>query len=96
MNVKNMNFLEQFSNLVSELTYWWVNWLPIKGYKKPIEMADLGALPHKHQAKPIHDRFSKAYTEEKVWSVATVRVVILTHFHQSFIVGDSTGLGAQI
>ena len=66
MKVKNMSYVEQFVNVISELTYWWINWLPILGYKRPIELEDLGVLPHEHQAKAIHDVFNKAYSAEKV------------------------------
>ena len=69
MNVKNMLFMEQFANFVSEYSYWWLNWLPILGYKRPIVLEDLGNLPHRHQAKAIHDQFNKAYQEEKVYNL---------------------------
>ena len=70
MNVKDMLFKEQFVNLVSQYSYWWLNWLPIMGYKRPLVIEDLGNLPHRHQARTIHDRFNKAYQEEKVVGIA--------------------------
>ena len=66
MDVRDMFFKEQFVNLASQYSYWWLNWLPIMGYKRPIDMEDLGNLPHRHQAKTIHDRFNDAYQKEKV------------------------------
>ena len=69
MNVKDMFFKEQFVNFVSQYSYWWLNWLPIMGYKRPIVIEDLGTLPHRHQAKTIHDRFNDAYQKEKVRSI---------------------------
>ena len=66
MKLKNMNYMRRFANMLSELTFWWLNWLPILGYKRPIEIEDLGKIPHQHQAKEIHDKFREAYQNEKV------------------------------
>ncbi|XP_072024990.1 ATP-binding cassette sub-family C member 9-like [Amphiura filiformis] len=65
MKLKNMRYIRRFANLLSELTFWWLNWLPILGYKRPIVVEDLGKIPHRHQAREIHEKFKIAYQKEK-------------------------------
>ncbi|XP_038068619.1 ATP-binding cassette sub-family C member 9-like [Patiria miniata] len=51
-------------NIASSLTFWWVNWLLALGYKKHLELSDLGVVPDRHKAKANHDRFRNVFREE--------------------------------
>ncbi|XP_038076863.1 ATP-binding cassette sub-family C member 9-like [Patiria miniata] len=61
----NMHFVHHYVNLVSKATYWWMNWVFAKGYKKPLEHVDLGDIPERHQAHRNHKRLKEAYDREK-------------------------------
>ena len=49
-----------------QVTYWWLNWLMSLGYKRPLEMSDLGALPLIHESSYNHNKFRDAFEKEKV------------------------------
>ncbi|XP_030828553.1 ATP-binding cassette sub-family C member 9 isoform X2 [Strongylocentrotus purpuratus] len=61
----DMNYLDQHVNLLSQVTYWWLNWLLQLGYKRPLEMSDLGALPLIHESNFNHNRFRDVFEKEK-------------------------------
>ncbi|XP_071803247.1 ATP-binding cassette sub-family C member 9-like [Asterias amurensis] len=61
----NMHFLSSYVNLPSSVTLWWMNWLFAKGYKKPLEITDLGDIPEYHQAQHNHRKFKKAFEIEQ-------------------------------
>ncbi|XP_038067008.1 ATP-binding cassette sub-family C member 9-like [Patiria miniata] len=62
----DMLFMHYYVSLFSSLAFWWVNWLLNLGYKKHLELSDLGVVPDKHEARFNHERFRKAYREEMV------------------------------
>ncbi len=68
------------ANVLSSLTYWWLNWLPILGYKRLLTTEDLGVLPKKHNAKRIHDVFKVAYEQEKVWCISNRGRRVQSHY----------------
>ncbi|XP_022102345.1 ATP-binding cassette sub-family C member 8-like [Acanthaster planci] len=61
----NMRFLNDYVNIVSNATFWWMNWIFIKGYKKPLEQDDLGDIPERHRADFNHRKFKAAFDREK-------------------------------
>ena len=65
----DMLYVQDYVNLWSETSYWWLNWLLNLGYKRPLEIEDLGLLPEAHEAKANHNKFLKAFVCEKVRQV---------------------------
>ncbi|XP_071504808.1 ATP-binding cassette sub-family C member 9-like [Diadema antillarum] len=61
----DMYYMDWNVNLLSQVTYWWLNWLLRLGYKRPLEMSDLGALPLTHEANYNHNKFRDAFEKEK-------------------------------
>lgn len=61
-----MFYMHLYVSFFSSLTFWWVNWLLNLGYKKHLELDDLGIPPKQHEAKFNHERFRKAFREETV------------------------------
>ena len=61
-----MLYTQDYVNLASEQTYWWLNWLLALGYQRPLELEDLGSLPEAHEARANHEKFWKAFMAEKV------------------------------
>lgn len=61
-----MKYRQEHSNLLSSLTYWWMNWLFILGYKRAIEPSDLGNIPEVHTSEYNHQIFKKNFEKEKV------------------------------
>ena len=61
-----MKFTQAFSNFISDVTYWWMNWVFLLGYKRPLDKEDLGTLPEIHTASFVHEKFKDAYEKEKV------------------------------
>ncbi|XP_071784198.1 ATP-binding cassette sub-family C member 9-like isoform X1 [Asterias amurensis] len=57
-------YMQSYVSLFSSLTYWWANWLLNLGYKKHLELSDLGVPSKQHEAKFNHERFRKAFREE--------------------------------
>ncbi|XP_006825518.1 ATP-binding cassette sub-family C member 9-like [Saccoglossus kowalevskii] len=60
---KQLRYTYNSTNIMSRVTFWSVNWVYILGYKKPIEIIDLGCLPENFECKYQHKRFQKAYKE---------------------------------
>ena len=58
--------MHYYVSLFSSLAFWWVNWLLSLGFKKHLELSDLGVVPQRHEAKFNHERFRKAFLEETV------------------------------
>ncbi|XP_022102306.1 ATP-binding cassette sub-family C member 9-like isoform X2 [Acanthaster planci] len=61
----NMRFLNDYVNIVSNATFWWMNFIFIKGYEKPLEQDDLGDIPERHRANFNHRKFKEAFDREK-------------------------------
>ncbi|XP_033648066.1 ATP-binding cassette sub-family C member 9-like [Asterias rubens] len=59
-----MKYMHYNVSFFSSLTFWWANWLLTLGYKKHLELSDLGVPPKRHEAKFNHERFRKAFKEE--------------------------------
>nr|XP_006820964.1 PREDICTED: ATP-binding cassette sub-family C member 9-like [Saccoglossus kowalevskii] len=62
----NLRFVHDYTSLMSRTTFHWLNWLLKIGYKRPIEVGDLGALPEKHGDIYQYGCFLKAYEKERV------------------------------
>ena len=61
-----MFFIDEFVTLYSQLFSWWLNWLFILGFKKPLEVDDLGTMPAVHTAEYNHRRFKRNFQKEVV------------------------------
>ncbi|XP_072179239.1 ATP-binding cassette sub-family C member 9-like [Diadema setosum] len=62
---KDMNYLAKYSSLLSEVVFWWENWLFRKGFKKIIEVEDLGKIPDVHTSSYNHRRFKEVFMKQK-------------------------------
>ncbi|XP_070536031.1 ATP-binding cassette sub-family C member 9-like [Ptychodera flava] len=62
---KSMYYTYKYTNLVSQITYWPVNWLFTLGFKRPLELTDLGCLPDEYESQYQYNHFRKAYEKEK-------------------------------
>jgi len=56
---------EYQANFISRLTFWWFNSIVMKGFKKPLDIEDIYAMPHADTAQELHTYFSKTWNEEK-------------------------------
>ncbi|XP_077982708.1 ATP-binding cassette sub-family C member 9-like [Glandiceps talaboti] len=64
LHLKNMYYIYQYTALLRRMTYSWLTWLLTLGYKRPLEMEDLGCLPHEHTVAHQYHIFEKVYTAE--------------------------------
>ncbi|XP_078599462.1 ATP-binding cassette sub-family C member 9-like isoform X2 [Branchiostoma floridae x Branchiostoma japonicum] len=62
---QDMHFHQPYVNLLSKVTYWWMNKLMVQGYRQPISMDNLGQLPTQHKAQANLERFKNVYKKEK-------------------------------
>ncbi|XP_077980908.1 ATP-binding cassette sub-family C member 8-like [Glandiceps talaboti] len=62
---RNILYNYRYTNFLSQMVYWSLNWLFWVGYKRPLEITDLGNLPDEFEAKYQHRVFQEAYNEEK-------------------------------
>ncbi|XP_066298146.1 ATP-binding cassette sub-family C member 9-like isoform X2 [Branchiostoma lanceolatum] len=62
---QDMHFHQPYVNLLSKVTYWWMNKLMVQGYRQPISMDNLGKLPTQHKAQANLERFKNVYKKEK-------------------------------
>ncbi|XP_022081586.1 ATP-binding cassette sub-family C member 9-like [Acanthaster planci] len=60
----DMLYMHYYVNLFSSLMYWWLNWVLVLGYKKSLELSDLGTLPDQHEAEHNHQEFKKVFLQE--------------------------------
>ncbi|XP_070559514.1 ATP-binding cassette sub-family C member 9-like isoform X2 [Ptychodera flava] len=60
-----MFYLYNYNNLLSRAMFSTLNWLLVLGYKRPLEVSDLGCLPEHLSCKNIYRRFEEAYKAEK-------------------------------
>ncbi|XP_066269391.1 ATP-binding cassette sub-family C member 9-like [Branchiostoma lanceolatum] len=68
---REMTFYQPFVNPVSMVTYWWLNGFLSLGYKRPLEMSDLGKLPKEHHAAVNHKLLGQAFNEHMTkWTSA--------------------------
>ncbi|XP_072050857.1 ATP-binding cassette sub-family C member 9-like [Amphiura filiformis] len=59
-----MLYLHDHVTLSSSWTFVWFRWLLRLGYRKHVEMKDLGELPEKHLSEQMCKRFRKAFRDE--------------------------------
>ena len=59
-------YRSDYANFVSELFFWWVNWLLFLGYKRTLEIDDLGRLPKRMDAEQLQQQFKKEFLREQV------------------------------
>ncbi|XP_072027511.1 ATP-binding cassette sub-family C member 9-like isoform X2 [Amphiura filiformis] len=62
---ENMRYLQNYSNMMSGVFFWWMNWLFTKGYKEPLELKDLGDLSNVHTTLHQRNKFTRALREER-------------------------------
>ena len=61
-----MEYMYYYVNFLSQQSYYWISWLMTLGYKRPLEMEDLGALPARHETKYNHTKFKRVLKQELV------------------------------
>ena len=59
-------YRRDYVNFLSTVTFWWMNWMFLLGYKRPLEIDDLGRLPKSYGAEQLHQEFKAEYEREKV------------------------------
>ncbi|XP_033647740.1 ATP-binding cassette sub-family C member 9-like [Asterias rubens] len=59
-----MEYMYYYVNFLSQQSYYWISWLMTLGYKRPLEMEDLGALPARHETKYNHTKFKRVLKQE--------------------------------
>ncbi|XP_041459432.1 ATP-binding cassette sub-family C member 9-like isoform X1 [Lytechinus variegatus] len=62
---RRMFYRENYSNLPSQLLFWWLNFLFSIGFKRPINYERLGTIPVNHTIEYIYKRFKMIYDDEK-------------------------------
>ncbi|XP_077987765.1 ATP-binding cassette sub-family C member 9-like [Glandiceps talaboti] len=62
---QDMTYIHDYTSLLSRITFQWLNWLLVLGYKRPVEMDDLGGMAEQHDVKHQYSRFLEAYEKEK-------------------------------
>ncbi|CAH1248229.1 ABCC9 [Branchiostoma lanceolatum] len=68
---REMTFYQPFVNPISMVTYWWLNGFLSLGYKRPLEMSDLGKLPKEHHAAVNHKLLGQAFNKHMTkWTSA--------------------------
>nr|XP_006824100.1 PREDICTED: ATP-binding cassette sub-family C member 9-like [Saccoglossus kowalevskii] len=65
LNNPDMLLSHKYTNLVSRSLFYSLKWLLKLGYRKPLEMSDLGCLPQEFHCKYQYHVFEKAYGAEK-------------------------------
>ncbi|XP_033123425.1 ATP-binding cassette sub-family C member 9-like isoform X2 [Anneissia japonica] len=63
--VDDMLYKDQYSNAVSQISFWWLNWLLRLGYKRPLEISDLGSIPDDFESRNNLNKFKEAFEKEK-------------------------------
>ncbi|XP_072021148.1 ATP-binding cassette sub-family C member 9-like [Amphiura filiformis] len=76
----DMHYVQDYVNLGSELSFSWFNWLLKLGYKRPLEMEDLGTLPEAHNTRVKHERFYNAFEQEKTPEFVSVNAYFANGF----------------
>ncbi|XP_070558012.1 ATP-binding cassette sub-family C member 9-like [Ptychodera flava] len=61
----DLTFTHRYSSLFTRMTFNWLNWLFALGYKRPLEMEDLGSMSDEHSAGYQYKIFLQAYRKEK-------------------------------
>ncbi|XP_077981900.1 ATP-binding cassette sub-family C member 8-like [Glandiceps talaboti] len=62
---KNMHFYDKYCNLLSRLSFWWMTRLFRLGYKRPLEMPDVGCLTEEQETKFQYEVFEEVYKKEQ-------------------------------
>ena len=77
-NVKytNMKYKEDYVSCLYYITFWWMNWLFRLGYKRPLEVNDLGSLPARHRAQHLYEIFKEDFQREIVSNYSVLLIVI--------------------
>ncbi|XP_023933641.1 ATP-binding cassette sub-family C member 9-like [Lingula anatina] len=57
-----------YASFLSQCTYWWMNRLLSKGYKKPLELKDLGKLPEAEWTVTNYKKLKSVFQAEKIKS----------------------------
>ncbi|XP_037284166.2 ATP-binding cassette sub-family C member 9-like isoform X2 [Rhipicephalus microplus] len=65
------------ASLLSKCTFFWLVPLLRQGYRRPLELADLGFLPEKHTNENQFQRFNYVYSKEKAKAEAKGTMVSL-------------------
>ncbi|PVD32870.1 hypothetical protein C0Q70_08317 [Pomacea canaliculata] len=58
-------FIQSYVNLLSQAVYWWVTDIMILGYKRPLQLSDLGELPQSEKAIRQYKKLQIIFEEEK-------------------------------
>ena len=56
-----MKFYEGYVNALSYGLFYWIQWLLTLGYKRPLEINDLGTLPEVRQTKYNYQKLKKVF-----------------------------------
>ncbi|XP_070536030.1 ATP-binding cassette sub-family C member 9-like [Ptychodera flava] len=62
---KSMHYNYKYTNLLSQISYWSLNWLFVLGFRRPLELSDLGCPPEEYEARYQYNHFRRAYQKEE-------------------------------
>ncbi|XP_070557369.1 ATP-binding cassette sub-family C member 9-like [Ptychodera flava] len=65
VNNNRMFYRFNYGNLLSKVMFSSLNWLFVLGYKRPLEMDDLGCLPSDFECRYVYRVFQQVYGSEK-------------------------------
>ncbi len=64
-----MKYTEESVNFLYRMTFWWLNWLMKLGFKRPIEIEDVGTLPEHHKAFHLYSCLKEDIRNKQVSSI---------------------------
>ncbi|KAK6191316.1 hypothetical protein SNE40_003038 [Patella caerulea] len=64
-DLENTRYIQSYANLLSKAVFWWVTDIMIEGYKRPIEIEDLGELPQSERSETQLKKLKDAFEQEK-------------------------------
>ena len=65
-DLEKTKYIQSYVNLLSKAIYWWITDILIVGYKRPLEMTDLGELPKSERAFKQYKKLQTVFDAEKV------------------------------
>ncbi|CAM1327899.1 ABCC2 (predicted) [Pycnogonum litorale] len=97
---------EESSSMLSQIIFWWINPLIIKGYRRPLTIDDQWTLTSKHRCESLVERFQRSWQSElsknkrsclrKGVYRPSVFMTIIKTFWPSFLAGFIFKLSADL
>ncbi|XP_070557321.1 ATP-binding cassette sub-family C member 9-like [Ptychodera flava] len=62
---KRLFYHYKYNSLLQRMLFTTMNWLFARGYKRPLEISDLGCVPEDFECKKVYREFNDAYSAEQ-------------------------------